>query len=170
MKFRIRPHGVICYWEFVPSAECRDDCKWKLVESFAIDCDGCPLTTPSTGGDGEPEWYRWTHNEVFLYQGQWLTEKELAARCTIDELEDRDELDSDYQSIPGRAVTLWTFSSGTTLLDITVGAEVLWLGRFFGEKLKALPNWYEFLENGYNMWAGTGNEAKKYMTFNEAQK
>ena len=48
--------AVVCYWEF--SDQAMSGC-WKLMESFGIDYDGRPVTTPSTGGGDRCEWNKW---------------------------------------------------------------------------------------------------------------
>jgi len=178
-----RLHGVVCYWEFVPATAKfkRDDSKWELVESFAIDGDGHCLTMPSTGGDDRREYHKWT-NELIYYlendlsklgncermrgEGEWFTKTELIALGIPKETIER--LDEDWRPIMGRAVTLWTIEHGVGLLDIHPPDDFpVWLSSSFYEELCKLPNWMNLLQQGHCLYFGTTKEALKYITLKE---
>jgi hypothetical protein len=170
-----RPHGVICYWNFVPSkTKYHEDCKWELAESFTIDCDGHCLTTPSTGGGDRHEWHKWTNEPVYFLEEYeddaksrgWFTKSELEAigKTTDDASHD------DHKPIMGRAVTLWEMGHGVQLMDFHPPEWATWLSTSFYEELRKLPNWSTLIEKGYDLYFGTINEAHRYITFDETKK
>jgi len=167
-----RPHGVVCYWNFIPSkTKFSEDCKWELAESFTIDADGHCLTTPSTGGHDRQEWHNWTNEPVYFLEEYekdpkthgWYTLPELAA---IGKTKD-DASHGDWKPIMGRAVTLWTLGGGVDLLDIHPPEWASWLSISFYEELR---NWSTLIQKGYDLYFGTINEAHKYITFDETKK
>jgi hypothetical protein len=40
---------------------------------------------------------------------------------------------------------------------------VCWIALDFWRKLKELPDWFSFLEDGYTLYAGTAREVEKYL-------
>lgn len=150
-------HGVICYWEFVPS-ESRFETKWKLVESFCIDSDGYCLTKPSTGGGDREEWQKWMNKKIYLREGE-----------DDDFHEDDEELDYDWEPIMGRAVTIWSIEDGVRLLNFNPPEWIKWLSVDFYEKLCKMPDWFSLLEGGHWFYNGTAREVEKHLgrkTFN----
>lgn len=106
--------------------------KWQLKETFPVDMDGYPLVTPSTGGGDRHEWDKWLFT--------------------------RDDYDPD--PIMGRAVTLWCMC-GVSLMGFNPPEYCKWLSAQFYDELKKLNNWYSFLEDGYSLYLGTQNAARK---------
>jgi hypothetical protein len=133
-------HGIICYWSYV-KPKSQFDKLWHLEESFAIDDDGRPLTTPSTGGGDRIEW---TNKKVYA------------------DKEAKGEGDYDWEPIMGRAVTICTLESGVRLIDIHPPEWSEWLSSSFYEELCKSDNWVKVLERGYDLYFGTVNEARKY--------
>jgi hypothetical protein len=137
--------GVICYWRYKqPSSNNKEHLSnlWELVESYEIDLDGYPLTTPQNTSEGHSrdEYYNWTH-----------------------EKKQYEDDDYDWVPIPGRAVTIWTTENGVHLLSLNLPDKIVWLDARFIDKLKKLPNWYEFLQCGYDLFMGTAREVERKM-------
>lgn len=65
--------------------------------------------------------------------------------------------------IPGRAVTVWHMMTGVRLRDMNLPDYVPFLSYRFVDKIKELPNWYDFLHCGYDLLFGTANEVEKIM-------
>ncbi len=151
-------YGIICYWQWA-DPEHRDKRHWQFVESFAIDSDGHCLTTPSTGGGDRQEWHKWTNRKVYFVkdegEGHWIEDAE----------EEPEEYEyDDWMPVKGRAVTLWTLQSGTSLLAINPPNEFpKWLSTSFCEELCKLKEWASLLEHGYDLYFGATNEAERYI-------
>lgn len=107
---------------------------WQFKESFPVDSDGYCLTTPSTGGGDCHEWDKWLFT--------------------------RDEDDYNADPIMGRAVTLWCMC-GVSLVGLNPPEWCKWLSVGFTEELKKLPNWYSYLQDGYSLYLGTQDHARK---------
>lgn len=132
----MRANGVMCYWKYDPDGKYRR-C-WVLAESFAINNDGYPIGERSTKDwpDTRHEWNGWMNTR---------TEGE----------------DYDLEPIMGRAVTVFQFESGCTLLDLHPPEWPPWLSGSFVEEIRKLPNWSQFLEGGFDLYLGTARAAEK---------
>jgi|AGTN01.3.fsa_nt_gi hypothetical protein len=137
-KKKARPDAVVCYWEWNPSGS--NVRPWKLAESFAMDEDGHPLS-PATGDDEREPWVAWL------------------CRKSHDGYEDPD--DFDWEHIPGRAATIWTFGDGVRLLGFNPPENADWLSVFFIDKISETPGWPGIIEGGYAMRDGTVEAAKR---------
>jgi hypothetical protein len=138
-----RPYGVICYWEHRQPAKYRDDKRWFLVEFYGIDHDGYPTGEVKNRGDFADD----RHNTAEYIN--WLTKKEPYDPPHQDEYE--------RGPVPGRVVTLWTIH-GVELMGFNPPGEEAnshWLAQEFDKKLKKVPKWWELLERGDDMLAGT---------------
>lgn len=71
---------------------------------------------------------------------------------------------------PGRAVTMWTIGGGVTLMAVRpegpAGRYGMVAARAW-ERLAGLPDWHEYLEDGYRLVAGTVNAACREMGWPE---
>jgi hypothetical protein len=130
-------NSVICYWHFDEKFQTT----WRLAESFAIDDDGYCLTTPSTGGGGDPEWFKW----MFDVNG------------------------NDWIPKMSRAVTMWSMDSGVKLLNFHPPEFSSWTARGFFTRLCNMENWSELLQDGHYLYFGTITEAEKYVKFSVQQ-
>ena len=130
-------NGVVCYWEYQESKERRE--LWKLVESFPVDMDGYPLIKTSTGRDNDCDML-WLNTKIHPYHGSE---------------------DYEWEPIMGRAVTAWWLESGVQVRDLHPPAWVSWLSVSFIEELKKLPNWWQFLECGHDLYLGTARAAQE---------
>lgn len=125
----LEPHSVVCYWESVQTND-----RWKLVESYGIDGDGYPITTPSTGGGRDRcEWDKWLYST------------------------------SKNEQIMGRAVTMWSIQCGVRLLGFNPPKPVPWLSNSFYEEICKDLDWRKIIEGGPTMWFWTAREAEKYI-------
>ena len=134
-----RIDGVVCLWKWIDSPTRRER-NWELVESFPIDSDGHPLVKVANCGDIESRepWAGWMNKKT--------------------------DDDYDREPIMGRAVTLWNWGSGVSLVEITPPDDwVRWLSITFYEELCKGRNWISMVEQGHTLYFGTQNSARGHL-------
>lgn len=141
-----RMDGVMCFWKYTPPKNPKEPYRklWKLMESVQIDDDGYFLTNPKSfeAFNSRHPWEAWTSKKVYR---------------------NKDKEDYHYESIMGRAITIWYVESGVGLLNFNPPEWVPWVSISFLDELKKLPNWSSFLEDGHTLYLGTAREAKKHL-------
>jgi hypothetical protein len=112
---------------------------------------------------GQPPWQtgRWELAESWPGDGDGM-----ALRSPSTGGRDRQEW-SLWLGEKGRAVTMWTVSSGVTLMGVRPDQPRGMLSQRFWDRLPDLPDWHEHLEDGFRLVAGTVNAACREMGWPE---
>jgi hypothetical protein len=152
-----RPYAVICLWEYTPPKKKNEPYKklWKLVECYGVDQDGYACTESKHASGDRHSYDQWMSRKC------WYDEKtkKLVYTCPADQ----DAGDYDWDSIMGRAVTVWSVESGVRLARLNPPEWVPWLGSSFTEELAKLKHWFSFLEDGHTLYLGTARAAEKML-------
>lgn len=146
----MKSHAYICLWEFeenAPNKSC-----WKFIECYGIDDDGYLCTESKYADTNKCSYNNWINRKI------WYDDEKSYTECP----KHLDEDDFDYENIPGRVVTIWTFSGGVDLLEFNSPVKNNILSIEFFEKLKTL-NWSVLVRDGYNLKHGTAKRVKDFI-------
>jgi len=116
----------------------------------------------------------------FVVGNRWLLNQSYTIDCEgypISINEDRDFCynwthkkisEEDYESIPDRAVTIWSIEGGISLFDFSPTISHSFTIEFY-EEFKKNKNWARYINNGYQLYFKTVDEVNKYFGFKNAK-
>lgn len=126
--------AVLCYWRYTGGKDPR--AVWELVATQPLDADNRPrFDVAAVANDRREFWDNWVEKRV--------------ARA------------DEWEPIPGRMVTAWTFRSGVRLLAFSPPGGCAWLGPDFYERLKQSPDWYLDVGGAYAVTLTAAAEARR---------
>lgn len=69
------PSGIICYFQYNEKANInRGERQWQLLESYAVDQDGNPRTSPKNGPSGSHGYKSWVNDQEGRAVTYWCVE------------------------------------------------------------------------------------------------
>lgn len=140
------PDAVVCYWSWIHDHSDPYARRWRMDEAHGLDEDGHFLTTPSTGGKDRHDWEN------------WLGRKKSA---------DEDEID--WEPIPGRCVTMWSWLHGVRLTGLVEPVPNLCVVPGFFGMIGAFRNWSQFVTDGHVLYIDTARVAKMIVVGQKVQ-
>lgn len=135
-------HGIICLWQH--RGYVKEGSPWEFVESFGVDDDG----------------YACTHSV------HATSDRNPCGGFVLKKVEGGDGDDCDYESVPGRLITIWTPESGVELYDFNPPAGDTWISPEFVSHMPWKKDWLNVIEGGYAVSQASSQRAIEMIVAN----